>query len=105
MHVDTSSVARRRSMKLVHIVSWLSLMSACAAAQDSPADVRKIDTTAIDAYLQKTMENEHVPGVSVAVVKAGKLAFAKGYGLADVELDSPATADTVYEMLSVSKQF
>ena len=33
------------------------------------------------------------------------MVLAKGYGLANVELDVPAAANTVYEILSVTKQF
>jgi CubicO group peptidase (beta-lactamase class C family) len=69
------------------------------------AGVNAVDAEAIDAYVRSIMEREHVPGLSVAVVKDGQLVFAQGYGLANVELDVPATADTVYEVLSVSKQF
>jgi D-alanyl-D-alanine carboxypeptidase len=51
------------------------------------------------------MEKQHIPGVSLAVVRDGKVVLAKGYGLANVELSVPATTDTVYELLSVSKEF
>ncbi|HLK60437.1 MAG TPA: serine hydrolase domain-containing protein [Chthonomonadaceae bacterium] len=59
----------------------------------------------IDAYVNAQRQQRHIPGVSVAVVREGKVVFAKGYGLANVELEVPATRDTVYELLSVSKQF
>ena len=51
------------------------------------------------------MEKQHTPGVSLGILKDGKLVLAKGYGLANVELSVPATKDTVYELLSVSKEF
>lgn len=38
-------------------------------------------------------------------MRDGKVALAKGYGLANVELSVPATKDTAYELLSVSKEF
>jgi serine beta-lactamase-like protein LACTB, mitochondrial len=43
------------------------------------------------------------PGMSVAVVLDGKLVWAQGFGLADVENDVPARADTVYRIASISK--
>jgi CubicO group peptidase (beta-lactamase class C family) len=49
------------------------------------------------------MADHHVPGLSLAVVVNGRLALAEGYGLADVENNVPATADTVYRVTSVSK--
>ncbi len=59
----------------------------------------------IDDYIQAEITKRHIPGVSLAVVKQGKVVKAKGYGLANVELNVSATPDTVYKIGSVSKQF
>jgi D-alanyl-D-alanine carboxypeptidase len=59
----------------------------------------------IDKYVLSVMQKRHVPGVSIAIVKDGKLVEAKGYGLANVELSVPATEKTVYQLASVTKQF
>ena len=59
----------------------------------------------IDDYVKAEMAQSHTPGLSVAVVQGGRTVFARGYGLANVELSVPATDNTVYELLSVSKQF
>lgn len=59
----------------------------------------------LDDYLRAQMRQLHIPGLSVAVVRDGRIARARGYGLADVELNSPATEDTVFEIGSISKQF
>jgi D-alanyl-D-alanine carboxypeptidase len=63
------------------------------------------DPKAIDALVTDLMKKRGVPGLSLAVVKEGKVVYAKGYGLADVENNVPATPDTVYEIGSVTKQF
>ena len=60
---------------------------------------------AVDDYVRTTMEKERIPGVSIAVVKEGQPVRTQGYGLANVELNAPATADTVYQSGSVGKQF
>lgn len=44
-----------------------------------------------------------LPGVSVSVGMAGRVVWSGGAGLADLELSSPATGDTVYRLASVSK--
>jgi len=62
-------------------------------------------TDRVDAYIKAQMEKWHIPGVSLAVVRDGKVVLAKGYGLANLELSVSATEDTVYELLSVSKEF
>lgn len=45
------------------------------------------------------------PGAAVAVVKNGKLHYAKGYGYAQLEYDIPITSKSVFHIASVSKQF
>lgn len=45
-----------------------------------------------------------IPGVSVSVVKGGKVIFSKGYGLSSLEYGIPAGPSTVYQVASVSKQ-
>jgi D-alanyl-D-alanine carboxypeptidase len=53
-------------------------------------------TDEVDVYVKVQMEKQHIPGVSLAVVKDGKVVLARGYGLANVEVSVPATQDTVY---------
>jgi Beta-lactamase class C and other penicillin binding proteins len=59
----------------------------------------------IDRLMAEYVERD-VPGISVAVVKDGKIIFAKGYGYADLELKKPIDAEhTFLEPGSVSKLF
>ena len=60
---------------------------------------------AIDDYVRTQMRMRHLPGVSLAVVKDGRIVKAAGYGVASLELEAPATEKTVYEIGSISKQF
>jgi CubicO group peptidase (beta-lactamase class C family) len=59
----------------------------------------------IDDYIRKQMQRQHIPGLSLAVVKDGKVIKAKGYGLANVETNTPAKPETVYQIQSMTKQF
>jgi CubicO group peptidase (beta-lactamase class C family) len=59
----------------------------------------------VDDYVRTQLKARNLPGASVAVVQAGRIVKAEGYGLASLELDAPATAQTVYEIGSISKQF
>jgi CubicO group peptidase (beta-lactamase class C family) len=59
----------------------------------------------VDDFVKAAMQRQHVPGVSIVVIKDQKIVKSEGYGLANVELNVPATADTVYKIGSVSKQF
>lgn len=45
------------------------------------------------------------PGCAVAVYDGGEIAFAGGFGLADLERDVPITSRSVFDIGSTSKQF
>jgi CubicO group peptidase (beta-lactamase class C family) len=45
------------------------------------------------------------PGVTVAVMKKGQLAYAKGFGMANLETATPVTPQSVFRIGSVTKQF
>src|SRR5258705_12762563 len=59
----------------------------------------------IDNYVMQQMHVSFTPGVAVGVVKHGKVLLAKGYGLSNVELATYTDANSVFQLLSVSKQF
>lgn len=59
----------------------------------------------VDDYVRSQLQSRRLPGVSLAVVKDGRIVKAAGYGLSSLELDAPATEKTVYEIGSISKQF
>jgi D-alanyl-D-alanine carboxypeptidase len=74
--------------------------SATTGARDAmPAWSTQVDRIAGHALAQQGA------GVSVAVEQDGHIVLAKGYGLADMEDRVPATAQTVYPIASVTKQF
>src|SRR4051794_27556841 len=49
---------------------------------------------AVDEFVEAQRKWLHIPGISLAVVKNGRVVKARGYGLANVELEFPAGADT-----------
>ena len=59
----------------------------------------------IDALAEATLAGGAVAAVSIGVKRGDDLLLAKGYGLADIENDVPATAETVYRIGSITKQF
>jgi CubicO group peptidase (beta-lactamase class C family) len=68
----------------------------------TPAVLRADPT---DDYVKARMNEFHLPGLSLAVVKDGKIVKAAGYGFANVERRTPVTPETVFKICSVSKQF
>lgn len=58
----------------------------------------------VDDFIRTQLQERHVPGAALAVIKNGRIVKAEGYGLASVEFNAAATKDTVFEIGSVSKQ-
>jgi CubicO group peptidase (beta-lactamase class C family) len=75
----------------------LSCISTCSFAQIKA----KIEVDRIFTEWNKS----NVPGGALGVVKDGKLVYANGYGIADLEHDVKITPSTVFYIGSVSKQF
>ena len=67
----------------------------------SPAD----QAARVDEIVRQAMDRLGIPGVSLAVVRDGRLVLAKGYGLANIELQVPAAPETVYQIQSITKSF
>lgn len=55
------------------------------------------------AAVQQLLDQFHVPGVSIAVIRDFKIEWARGYGVADVETGTPVSNDTLFQAASISK--
>jgi CubicO group peptidase (beta-lactamase class C family) len=60
---------------------------------------------AIDATVARAMQQFRVPGVSVAIVKDGKVVLAKGWGVRKLGDDAKVDGDTLFQIASNSKAF
>ena len=83
-------------------VAFALLQAVATAAPPTPAPGTP---DSVDAFVAAEMARMRIPGVALAVVRAGKVVKAKGYGLADVERNEPVTPETIFKIGSVSKQF
>ena len=59
----------------------------------------------IDAYVKAEMRRQQIPGVSLAVVRNGKITLLKSYGFSNVEHQIPVKPETVFQSGSIAKQF
>jgi CubicO group peptidase (beta-lactamase class C family) len=76
---------------------FLLFVAPCAAQQDASVE--------IDRYIKAEMRQRQIPGISLAVVRDGKIAILKSYGLANVEHQVPVKPETVFQSGSIGKQF
>src|SRR3979490_3017775 len=84
------------------LVSAVLVFASPAASQISPAPAAGVLTPAqveaIDAIAATVIERKATPSVAIGVVKNGRLVFAKGYGLRNLDDKVAADADTLYSI-------
>jgi CubicO group peptidase (beta-lactamase class C family) len=59
----------------------------------------------VNQFVAREMKRLQIPGVSIAIVRDGRVLLRRGYGYANVELGVPASDSTVYQSGSLGKQF
>lgn len=83
----------------VGLASLLPL-AACSKSIAESSDWASLEKVATEAITAKM-----TPGLSIAVMKDGTLIYSKGFGLANLETQTPVTTQTVFQIGSVTKQF
>lgn len=90
----------KETMKTVYaervLLSLLSIFLLVSSASAQTAD-------RVDDFIKAQMQAQHIPGVALAVIKDGKAIKTRGYGLANVETNTPVTTETVFKIGSISK--
>lgn len=59
----------------------------------------------LEDFVARAMQQDHVPGLSLAVVKDGHVVYARGFGARRLKDNAPATPDTLYGVGSCTKSF
>jgi D-alanyl-D-alanine carboxypeptidase len=73
-------------------------------APHPPATPKSVKTQAeLEAYLNQLVASGSPPGLSVAIVKDGKLVYNRAFGMADGPRGVAATPETVYHWWSMTK--
>ena len=83
---------------------FASVLSALAA---SPAHAFQLDPETgshIDAVFAE-YDRTTGPGCALGIVKDGRLVFARGYGIGNLDHSVPLSSSSVFYLASVAKQF
>jgi CubicO group peptidase (beta-lactamase class C family) len=84
---------------------WLCAIACGSTWGSPPSALTPQQLASIDRYVTAEMSREHVPGLAVGVFSRGQILLAKGYGLANVELNAAVKPETIFQSGSVGKQF
>ncbi|MBX7126322.1 MAG: serine hydrolase [Cyclobacteriaceae bacterium] len=90
-------------MKRLPLTLLLFIVLAGSLSAQDKSTTAKLKT--LDAFVQKTMADWKVQGLSIAIVKKDKVILAKGYGYRDVANKIPVTENTQFAIGSCSKAF
>jgi CubicO group peptidase (beta-lactamase class C family) len=98
---------RSAALAVQAVVAALLALAGCATRKPevplsgvtSPADALAIDS------LFGQYNRPGVPGAAVVVIKNGRVAWIRGYGLAELETNTPVTERTNFRLASLTKAF
>lgn len=81
----------------------LAVLAGCGLQPAAPAGDLASFTRHLDQRVPGLLGLYNVPGVSIALVHHGEVAWSQGYGMADEARNIPVTAGTVFKTASLSK--
>jgi CubicO group peptidase (beta-lactamase class C family) len=91
-------------MKLLRYTTFVSLLTATLLVSADFAAAAGNDPVAeLDAFITRALKEYQVPGAAVAVLRDGKVALVKGYGVRDVTKAGAVDENTIFQLASVTK--
>ena len=57
----------------------------------------------VQQRIEELRQEHDIPGASIAVIENGRIAWARGFGVADLASERPVTADTLFQAQSITK--
>ena len=117
VHRDRCDVLRRGArggaavLRRTEFIVALLILAGCGgpSATEPLRSPLAVDTpvenivTNLVYYVPLWMDERGVPGVSIALVRDGEVAWTRGFGVTSSLTDEPVTPDTVFEVASNSK--
>lgn len=100
----------RLPFAVLFTAATIALMSAPAALAQDRVVSQSVPSlplagVRIDDAAARAMATFDVPGMAIAIVKDGKLVFAKGYGVREKGKTAPINTDTIFQIGSNTKAF
>ena len=117
------SLAQLGRVRLVASAAAAMVLGACSQNAETPAPLRAaVDTGRIERALgglrgpvdvagrppvrwalAERMTHHKVPGVSIAIIDGGRIAWARGFGVKEARKTDPITPSTLFQAASISK--
>ena len=62
-------------------------------------------TDSLEPYIARGMMKSEIPGLSIAIIKDGKILFMKGFGVRKIGGSEPVDENTLFMIGSITKTF
>lgn len=95
-------------LRILAVTTMLFALGSQAPAADESTESPATGETSpafapFDEWMKKFLADHKVPGGSLAIVKDGKVVYARGFGLADKEKKTPVQPESLFRIASISK--
>jgi CubicO group peptidase (beta-lactamase class C family) len=88
------------------IIFWPSLLlTTLLACLTATSQSTSFLTDSLDSYIERGMQQWQIPGLSIAIVKDGKIILSKGYGVRELGKEDKVDENTLFIIASNSKLF
>lgn len=101
---------KRKTLSTVQITLLIGFLIACNPGGKDTAPLKTdVEKTTLISNLEQTipelMKKADVPGLSIAVIRAGKIIWTGAFGIKNTKTGEPVTEDTIFEAASLTKPF
>jgi D-alanyl-D-alanine carboxypeptidase len=102
----THALGLRLSVFLAYVASALILVGCGGSNAFSPPGQQPASLgSTVDAVVQAAMQEQGIPGMTVALAKQGTLLYVQGYGVSDLSTRQATGPGVIFEIGSITKQF
>ena len=84
---------------------WALIITLLAGVCVASAQTGAAPLDSLDLFISKTMQEWQVPGLAISIVQDGKVIFAKGYGVQDLDTKEAVSTKTLFSIASCTKAF
>src|ERR1700722_14615777 len=90
------------TMRLV-LLALLTIGNLLSRAQQPPMVPAKEAIHRLETDIPVLLEKSDVPGMSIALIRDGRVVWSKGFGVSNANTKKPVTTTTIFEAASLSK--
>src|SRR5579864_1375013 len=98
-------VSLPKCCSLLVLIAIALLFARCGDSHIPPGQQASRLSSTVDQLAQSTMQDQGIPGMTVALAKNGLILYAQGYGVSDVTAQASTQPSIIFEIGSITKQF